>query len=149
MFLSSLCNYFSSLSAAITCIVYIWLFHKIPSLQHFGFSCICGTFHWLPFTMIAYATMLENDPSSPFSFALLVSILHRLLGLWCYPLLSHFHFYPLSFKTQDKEECTCRNLASTSDHCFLPVEICQVSLWNRIPGPANRLTLEKKNIFFS
>ncbi|XP_063940050.1 uncharacterized protein LOC135149116 [Daucus carota subsp. sativus] len=74
-------GFLSSLSAAITYVVYIWLSHKTPSLQHFGFLCLCGTFHWLPFTIIAYATMLENVPSSPFSFALLVSIGHLAHGV--------------------------------------------------------------------
>lgn len=74
-------GFLSSLSAAVAYIFYIWLFKKTPSVQHFGFLCICGAFHWIPFTIVAYATMLDNIPSSPISFALLFSMGYLAHGL--------------------------------------------------------------------
>ncbi|CAN1354740.1 Long-chain-fatty-acid--AMP ligase FadD28 [Linum perenne] len=60
----------SSFSAAIVYFLFIWLSQEKASLQYFSFFCISGAFHWVPFTIIAYATMLFNiHQSSAVAFA--------------------------------------------------------------------------------
>ncbi|KAL8122202.1 hypothetical protein AgCh_018810 [Apium graveolens] len=51
----------SSASAALVYILYIWLSQKSFSPEHYAFFCISGAFHWLPFTIIAYATMIGDS----------------------------------------------------------------------------------------
>ncbi|XP_052307263.1 uncharacterized protein LOC18097267 isoform X6 [Populus trichocarpa] len=71
----------STLSAAIIYFLYIWLSQKPASIQHFSFLCISGAFHWTPFTIIAYATMIANVPSNPATFAISVAIVYLAHGL--------------------------------------------------------------------
>ncbi|GFZ12991.1 hypothetical protein Acr_23g0013760 [Actinidia rufa] len=65
--------FLSSLSAAILYFLYIWLSQKPPSPQPFALFCIFGAFHWLPFAIIAYTTMIGSEPSSPNSFAISIA----------------------------------------------------------------------------
>ncbi|KAL5156792.1 Long-chain-fatty-acid--AMP ligase FadD28 [Glycine soja] len=71
----------SSLAAAIAYILYIRLFHLPASFQHFSFLCICGAFHWIPFTIVAYATMFSNVPSNPIAFTFSFTSAYLLHGL--------------------------------------------------------------------
>ncbi|KAM2350617.1 hypothetical protein ACFXTH_005541 [Malus domestica] len=52
----------STLSASIVYLVYIWMSQKPLSPQEFAFACLFGAFHWMPYTVIAYATMFSNVP---------------------------------------------------------------------------------------
>ncbi|KAM1756342.1 hypothetical protein ACFX11_005724 [Malus domestica] len=52
----------STLSASIVYLVYIWLSQKPLSPREFAFACLFGAFHWMPYTVIAYATMFSNVP---------------------------------------------------------------------------------------
>ncbi|CAK8575846.1 unnamed protein product [Lathyrus sativus] len=65
-----LVGFLSSLAAAITYFLYIKFSKHPPSLQHFSFVCICGAFHWIPFTVIAYASMFHDIPTNPITFAI-------------------------------------------------------------------------------
>ncbi|KAK4254880.1 hypothetical protein QN277_007957 [Acacia crassicarpa] len=76
-----LIGFLSSLAAAIVYFLYIRFFSKPPSLQHFSFFCLSGAFHWIPFTLIAYATMFSHVPSSPIIFAISFSCAYLLHGL--------------------------------------------------------------------
>ncbi|CAN1200142.1 Long-chain-fatty-acid--AMP ligase FadD32 [Linum perenne] len=72
----------SSFSAAIVYFMYIWLSQEQASLQYFSFFCICGAFHWIPFTIIAYATMLSNiHQSSAVAFAVSLAASYLVHGL--------------------------------------------------------------------
>ncbi|CAI0450227.1 unnamed protein product [Linum tenue] len=72
----------SSFSAVIVYFVYIYLSQQPPSLQQFSLSCIAGAFHWLPFTIIAYATILPgNLLTSPLTFATSLAIFYLAHGL--------------------------------------------------------------------
>ncbi|CAI9106622.1 OLC1v1005818C1 [Oldenlandia corymbosa var. corymbosa] len=59
----------SSISAAVLYCLYIAVSQKPLSTEMFAFFCVSGAFHWLPFTMIAYATMISGDNTSPVMFA--------------------------------------------------------------------------------
>ncbi|KAA8528119.1 hypothetical protein F0562_035012 [Nyssa sinensis] len=74
-------GFLSSVSAAIIYFLYILLSQKSPSLQHFSFLCISGAFHWLPFTIIAYTSMIAYASSTPTSFAISVAISYLAHGL--------------------------------------------------------------------
>ncbi|CAK7339270.1 unnamed protein product [Dovyalis caffra] len=74
-------GFLSTLSAAIVYFLYIWLSQKPASLQHFSFLCISGAFHWIPFTIIAYATVIANVLSNPVTFAISVAIAYLAHGL--------------------------------------------------------------------
>ncbi|KEH30270.1 AMP-binding enzyme [Medicago truncatula] len=76
-----LVGFLSSLAAAIAYFLYINFSNQPPSLQHFSFVCICGAFHWIPFTVIAYATMFSEVPSNPITFAITFTIAYLLHGL--------------------------------------------------------------------
>ncbi|KAM1805985.1 hypothetical protein ACFX11_029181 [Malus domestica] len=52
----------STLSASIVYLVYIWMSQKPLSPQEFAFACLFGAFHWMPYTVVAYATMFSNVP---------------------------------------------------------------------------------------
>ncbi|PIA53414.1 hypothetical protein AQUCO_00900173v1 [Aquilegia coerulea] len=71
----------SSISAAILYFLYLHFSQNPPSLQHFAFLCVAGVFHWFPFTIIAYATMISTVPSNPVTFALSVGIAYLVHGL--------------------------------------------------------------------
>ncbi|MBA0745067.1 hypothetical protein Gogos_007658 [Gossypium gossypioides] len=76
-----LVGFLSSFSAAILYFLYIWLSEKPHSLQHFAFACISGALHWIPFTVIAYATMFASITVNPASFAVSVAIAYFAHGL--------------------------------------------------------------------
>ncbi|XP_059665191.1 uncharacterized protein LOC132311333 [Cornus florida] len=71
----------SSLSATIVYFLYIYLTQRMPSFQHFAFICISGAFHWFPFTIIAYATMIASTAITPTTFSLSVAIAYLAHGL--------------------------------------------------------------------
>ncbi|XP_071707500.1 uncharacterized protein [Rutidosis leptorrhynchoides] len=62
-------GFLSSLSAAISYFLYISIYQETPSLKNFSFICVAGAFHWLPFTVIAYATMIITTSVGPLTFA--------------------------------------------------------------------------------
>ncbi|KAI3748293.1 hypothetical protein L6452_11277 [Arctium lappa] len=74
-------GFLSSLSAAIAYALYISLYKESPSLKHFSFLCVAGAFHWLPFTIIAYATMMFTTAVHPLTFATSVAIGYLAHGL--------------------------------------------------------------------
>ncbi|MED6210728.1 hypothetical protein PIB30_066868 [Stylosanthes scabra] len=76
-----LVGFVSSLAAVITYFTYTRLFQKPTSFQHFSFMCISGAFHWIPFTIIAYATMLSEFPSSVIAFTISLACAYLLHGL--------------------------------------------------------------------
>ncbi|XP_052188093.1 uncharacterized protein LOC127798517 [Diospyros lotus] len=65
--------FLSSLSAAILYFFYIWLFQQPPSPQYSAFFSISGAFHWFPFTIVAYSTMIGSAPATPVNFAVSVA----------------------------------------------------------------------------
>ncbi|KAM0013817.1 putative AMP-dependent synthetase/ligase, phosphopantetheine binding ACP domain, AMP-binding protein [Helianthus debilis subsp. tardiflorus] len=88
-------GFLSSLSAAISYTLYIWLLQKPQSLQHLSFLCLCASVHWLPFNIITYIIMFKDVPTSALTFAItiafaylvhgtiltfLTSVLHRMLS---------------------------------------------------------------------
>nr|XP_007150400.1 hypothetical protein PHAVU_005G150200g [Phaseolus vulgaris]ESW22394.1 hypothetical protein PHAVU_005G150200g [Phaseolus vulgaris] len=76
-----LTGFLSSLAAAIAYILYTWFFRIPASFQHFSFLCICGAFHWIPFTIVAYATMFSDIPSNPIVFTISFTCAYLLHGL--------------------------------------------------------------------
>ncbi|KAJ1377059.1 Trimeric LpxA-like superfamily [Sesbania bispinosa] len=76
-----LVGFLSSLAAAIAYFLYIKFLQKPASFQHFSFVCLCGAFHWIPFTIIAYATMFSDVPSNPIAFAISFTCAYLLHGL--------------------------------------------------------------------
>ncbi|KAK6937085.1 Amine oxidase [Dillenia turbinata] len=74
-------GFLSSLSAAIVYFLYIALSQSAPSLNHFSFFCISGAFHWFPFTIVAYTTLLGSALSSPTSFAILTAVAYLAHGM--------------------------------------------------------------------
>ncbi|KAJ9139715.1 hypothetical protein P3X46_030424 [Hevea brasiliensis] len=74
-------GFLSTLSAAIIYLLFIWLSQKSASLQQFSFLCICGAFHWVPFTVIAYATMFAGVTTNPVNFAISIAIPYFAHGL--------------------------------------------------------------------
>ncbi|MED6168809.1 hypothetical protein PIB30_015190 [Stylosanthes scabra] len=85
-----LVGFLSSLAAAIAYFIYIWFSNKSPSFLHFSFVCICGAFHWIPFTIIAYATMFSDVPSNPITFAISFAGAYLLHGVVLIALSSAF-----------------------------------------------------------
>ncbi|KAJ9540426.1 hypothetical protein OSB04_026932 [Centaurea solstitialis] len=74
-------GFLSSLSAGIAYFLYISLYQESPSLKHFSFLCVAGSFHWLPFTIIAYATMMFTSSVHPLTFATSVAAGYLAHGL--------------------------------------------------------------------
>lgn len=74
-------GFLSSLAAALVYFMHLCLSGGPPSLQEFSFLCIAGAFHWLPFTMVAYATMFSVASLSPPYFAMLVAVAYLAHGL--------------------------------------------------------------------
>ncbi|XP_076942402.1 uncharacterized protein LOC143612262 [Bidens hawaiensis] len=71
----------SSLSSAIAYFIYISLYQQSPSLKHFSFLCVAGAFHWLPFTIIAYAAMILTTSVHPLTFAMSLATAYLAHGL--------------------------------------------------------------------
>lgn len=88
-----LVGFLGSLSAAILYLVYVWLFKQPLILPQFAFVCVFGAFHWMPFTIVAYATIFSTIPSHIFVFAFIVAIAYFAHGLVLSiltSLLTHF-----------------------------------------------------------
>lgn len=81
MFGIYLVGFISATSAAIVYCLYIIVTGKPPSIEEFAFLCVCGAFHWFPFTVIAYVTMIARESSSPVSFAILTATAYLAHGL--------------------------------------------------------------------
>lgn len=76
-----LVGFLSSLSAAIMYFIYIWLSEKSPSLQEYAFLCSFGAFHWMPYTVIAYAVMFSGISSDIYQFAISIASAYLAHGL--------------------------------------------------------------------
>ncbi|KAJ0083836.1 hypothetical protein Patl1_29820 [Pistacia atlantica] len=74
-------SFISTLAGAVVYLFYLWLSQKPASVQQFSFLCIAGAFHWIPFTVTAYATMFTSIPSNPAYCAILVAIAYLFHGL--------------------------------------------------------------------
>ncbi|PKI61096.1 hypothetical protein CRG98_018541, partial [Punica granatum] len=53
----------------------------LPSLQHLTFICISGSLHWIPFTLVSYATIFTSLPADPAFFAIALAISYFAHGL--------------------------------------------------------------------
>ncbi|KAL4576881.1 hypothetical protein LXL04_012981 [Taraxacum kok-saghyz] len=74
-------GFLSSLSSGIAYFLYTSLYRESPSLQNFAFLCVAGAFHWLPFTIIAYATMIVTTSVDPLTFATSLAAAYLAHGL--------------------------------------------------------------------
>ncbi|KAL1325323.1 hypothetical protein HN51_035400 [Arachis hypogaea] len=108
-------GFVSALAAAITYFLYTRLFQKPTSLQHFSFMCISGAFHWIPFTIIAYATMLSEFPSSAIVFTISLACAYLLHGL-ILSILTCFFIRLLHGQKQNHFKTWLRNQLSLSCH---------------------------------
>lgn len=70
-----------TVSASIVYLAYIWLSQKSHSLEQYAFFCLFGAFHWIPYTIIAYATMFANVPSDIIHFSISVAVGYLAYGL--------------------------------------------------------------------
>ncbi|XP_042015983.1 uncharacterized protein LOC121763959 [Salvia splendens] len=71
-----------SLSAAASYLIYLWIAQKPPTIQHFAFICLCGAFHWLPYTIVAYTVMMASiAPPQPLVFAIYIALSYTTYGL--------------------------------------------------------------------
>ncbi|KAK9941290.1 hypothetical protein M0R45_017901 [Rubus argutus] len=70
-----------TVSASIVYLAYIWLSQKPHSLEQYAFFCLFGAFHWIPYTIIAYATMFANVPSDIMHFSISVAAGYLAYGL--------------------------------------------------------------------
>ncbi|XP_057748625.1 uncharacterized protein LOC130967675 [Arachis stenosperma] len=112
-----LVSFLSSLAAAITYFMYIWFSKKSPSFLHFSFVCICGAFHWIPFTIIAYATMFSDVPSNPITFAISFAGAYLLHGLVLIALSSAFsHLLIMSGIKQNQYRTWLKQQVTMSCH---------------------------------
>ncbi|CAJ1933275.1 unnamed protein product [Sphenostylis stenocarpa] len=75
-----LVGFLSSLAAVISYFLYIRFFNQPPSPQHFSFVCIGGAFYWIPFTIVAYATMFSEVSSNPITFSISFTTAYLLHG---------------------------------------------------------------------
>ncbi|KAI4340550.1 hypothetical protein MLD38_025375 [Melastoma candidum] len=71
-----------SISAAAAYLLYTLVTQNDLSLQILAFVCISGVFHWIPFTIVAYATMFMSVPSNPAYFALALGLAYYCYGLF-------------------------------------------------------------------
>ncbi|KAK7312416.1 hypothetical protein VNO77_36258 [Canavalia gladiata] len=111
-----LVGFLSSLSAAIAYSLYIMFSEQPSSLQHFSFVCICGAFHWIPFTIIAYATMFSEVPSNPITFAISFTCAYLFHGLILIMLTSAFSHLFLSNQNQTQYKTWLRSQMIISCH---------------------------------
>ncbi|GAU21921.1 hypothetical protein TSUD_110610 [Trifolium subterraneum] len=110
-----LVGFLSSLAAAITYFTYTWFFQKPASIQSFSFVCICGAFHWIPFTIIAYAAMFSEVPSNPFTFSISFACAYLLHGLILTSLTCSLT-YLLKIQKQTHFKTWLRNQLTLSCH---------------------------------
>ncbi|WVZ02957.1 hypothetical protein V8G54_023763 [Vigna mungo] len=75
-----LVGFLSSLAAIISYFLYTRFSNQPLSPQHFSFVCIGGAFHWIPFTIVAYATMFSEVSSNPITFAISFTSAYLLHG---------------------------------------------------------------------
>ncbi|KAK7257863.1 hypothetical protein RIF29_32141 [Crotalaria pallida] len=111
-----LVNFLSTLAAAIAYFLYISFSQQPPLFQHFSFVCICGAFHWIPFTIVAYATMFSNVTSNPITFAISFTCAYLLHGLILIILTSAFTHLLLSNQKQTNFKAWLRHQMIISCH---------------------------------
>ncbi|XP_047319723.1 uncharacterized protein LOC124923793 [Impatiens glandulifera] len=99
--------FLSTLSAAITYFLYLWLFKEPFSLEYFGPVCLIGAFHWLPFGIVSYGTLVKNPPSSAINFAVGLSVSYFVHGLLLSFLTSFLSF--ILAKSQRKKRNSVAN----------------------------------------
>lgn len=93
-------GFINTLSGAILYFLYILLTQKSPSLEHFSLICLCGAFHWFPFTIIAYITIISSTSSSPIIFAISVATAYLAHGL----ILSILTVFVNNFALQNTDD---------------------------------------------
>ena len=97
-----LVGFISSLSAAIMYFLYVWLSKKSPSAQQYALMCSVGAFHWMPYTITAYATMFSNVSLSLYEFSFFTAVSYLAHGLILSFLTSAFaHFLSSVKNTQE------------------------------------------------
>ncbi|KAJ1399879.1 Trimeric LpxA-like superfamily [Sesbania bispinosa] len=111
-----LVGFLSSLAGAIAYFLYIRFSKQPLSLQQFSFVCICGAFHWIPFTIIAYATMFSDVPSNPITFAISFTSAYLLHGLILIILTSAFTRLLMSNQKQTQFKTWLRYQITSSCH---------------------------------
>lgn len=107
---------FSAPAAAIAYFLYIRFSQQPPVFQQFSFLCICGAFHWIPFTIVAYATMFSNVPSNLITFAISFASAYLLHGLILITLTSAFTPLLISNQKQTKFKTWLRHQMIISCH---------------------------------
>ncbi|OIW08663.1 hypothetical protein TanjilG_03339 [Lupinus angustifolius] len=115
-----LVGFLSSLASAIAYFLYIIFSQQSPLFQHFSFVCICGAFHWIPFTIVAYATMFSNVPSNPISFAISFASANLLHGLILIILTGAFTRLFISNQKQTQFKTWLRHQMIVSCHLRFP-----------------------------
>ncbi|RZB74440.1 Long-chain-fatty-acid--AMP ligase FadD28, partial [Glycine soja] len=114
-----LVGFLSSLAAVIAYFLYIWFSKQPPSPQHFTFVCICGAFHWIPFTIFTYATMFSEVSSNPIIFAISFTSAYLLHGFILIILTTAFTrlLKTCQKKTQFKTQLQCQMITSCHLRC--------------------------------
>ncbi|CAN4114036.1 unnamed protein product [Withania somnifera] len=92
-------GFISALSGAMLYFLYISLARKSPSLHHFSLMCLSGAFHWFPFTIIVYMTIISTTSSSPIIFSISVATVYLAHGL----ILSFLTIFVNSFLSKNQE----------------------------------------------
>lgn len=87
-----------------------------PSLQHFSFVCLCGAFHWIPFTIISYATMFSDVPSNPITFAISFTSAYLIHSLILIALTSVFTRLLMSNQKKNQFKTWLQSQMITSCH---------------------------------
>nr|XP_011461912.1 PREDICTED: uncharacterized protein LOC105350727 [Fragaria vesca subsp. vesca] len=76
-----LVGFLGTVSASIVYLAYSWMSQKPLSVEEYAFFCLFGAFHWIPYTIIAYATMFASVPSDIIYFSMSVAIGYLAYGL--------------------------------------------------------------------
>lgn len=95
-------GFISTISAAVLYFLCNTVLQKPLSIENFSFFCIAGAFHWFPFTIVAYATMIASESASPVRFATSAATAYLTHGL-IHILFTSFLTY---FLTRNKETKT-------------------------------------------
>ncbi|XP_073155220.1 uncharacterized protein [Henckelia pumila] len=74
-------GFLSSLSAAISYFIYLWIVQRPPTPHHFSFFCLSGSYHWFPYTIVAYTVTFDGVYSSATIFAISIAMAYTTHGL--------------------------------------------------------------------
>ncbi|XP_027911686.1 uncharacterized protein LOC114170408 [Vigna unguiculata] len=111
-----LVGFLSSLAAIISYFLYTRFSNQPLSPQHFSFVCIGGAFHWIPFTIVAYATMFSEVSSNPITFAISFTSAYLLHGFILIILTTAFTRLLKTSQNQTQFKTWLRCQVTTSCH---------------------------------